>query len=172
MALCGIGLNSYSQEFGGGLVGGFTTSHVMNDNFGGYHKFGIHAGAYVNRFITSEWAWQLSMRYLQKGAGSKDGDYKSYYNFMEIPLTIQYHFDTYFLEAGLGYAYLVNAAEKIGGNKNPLEGLPKSDILACAGAGYKFNETYWLYGGITNSVFYYDSKLHRTLMLSLYYNLK
>lgn len=122
--------NDYDPEnpriFYAGLIGGANFSQVDGDNFAGYRKIGVNAGAigYVQLRKHIALSWELL--YSQKGSRSDMWklsttdttvwitDYKIKLNYAEIPVMLNY-FDKRRSHAGIGVSYsrLVNATETI-----------------------------------------------------------
>ncbi|HAM99759.1 MAG TPA: hypothetical protein DCQ26_14225 [Marinilabiliales bacterium] len=110
----------FAQEFNAGITGGLVASQLDGDRYEGYNKAGMVGGIYVNRFVTKKTAYQLGLRYIQKGskrADSKNGVYyKSILNCIEIPVSFRYFVaEKIDLEGGLSLAYLINAKEDTDG---------------------------------------------------------
>jgi hypothetical protein len=112
--------------FFGGLIFGANYSQVDGDNFAGYHRVGLNAGAVLYVNIGKPLALSFELLYAQKGAraglsqlpklmNDQSGvitDYKIRLNYAEIPLLINY-FDTKKNNFGLGFsgAYLGSSKE-------------------------------------------------------------
>jgi hypothetical protein len=139
--------NVFSQEFNAGIYGGIVASQLDGDTYVGYDKAGLITGAYVNRHFKKQWAWQMGLRYIQKGSSrvsSKLGIYyKSQMHYMEIPLTIRYHyFKKVDLEAGLSLGYLIKAMEDKDsyGFVEADPSFNKFELASVFGVNYHFND--------------------------------
>ncbi|NOZ46591.1 MAG: PorT family protein [Chlorobi bacterium] len=114
------GLLSFSQEFSGGMFGGFTASQVDGDGYGGYNKPGAILGAFVSRKINSDWNWQMELLYAQRGSKKnmqpQKGDYifyKMHLEYLEIPLVLTYSYSSSFsFEGGFSVGRLVRWYEE------------------------------------------------------------
>jgi len=90
--------------FAGGLVFGANYSQVDGDNFAGYHRVGLNAGAVLFVNLGKPAALSMELLYAQKGAraglsqlprlmNDKSGvltDYKIRLNYAEVPILINY----------------------------------------------------------------------------------
>ncbi len=109
----------FCQSFKGGLMAGLSTTQVDGDTYSGYNRFGIIGGAYVGLDLSPKFAWQLEMKFFQKGSYKKQnqnaGDFTTYnlrLNYIEMPFLIKYKFKTKFnFEAGLSLGYLAGVKE-------------------------------------------------------------
>jgi len=124
---------SYSlsaQKFNGGIMAGMTASQVDGDTYGGYHKAGFLAGAFVNRKINDNFSWQLEMKFIQKGSHHapdsidfNDRDYRLHFNYAEVPLSLNYHYKKKFIiNLGVSMGYLINYKEESDGYRLYEEG--------------------------------------------------
>ena len=103
----------FSQEFYGGVLGGFNGSKVKNDRSLGYNKMGLVAGAWVQRDITDKWYWGMELKVNQKGSRImptvKNGNWKYVFrlNYIDLPVLWGYKVKPYWSAfAGLSYGYL------------------------------------------------------------------
>jgi hypothetical protein len=115
------------KMFYGALVAGIGFSQIDGDNYAGYHKTGIQAGAAVYSFLGSNLIASLEILYAQKGSRGKISDsgipgvsitsYKTDLNYAQVPMVLYYidksrnHFG-----AGFNYSRLVSAKELIESN--------------------------------------------------------
>lgn len=90
--------------FGGGLIFGANYTQVDGDNFAGYHRVGLNAGAILFVNIGMPAALSMELLYTQKGAraghsqlprlfNDQSGvmtDYKIRLNYAEVPILINY----------------------------------------------------------------------------------
>jgi hypothetical protein len=65
-------LSSFSQQFEGGLIGGFNASQVDGDLYKGYHKPGIALGGYVQTNLTRTVFIGMELKLMQKGSRNID----------------------------------------------------------------------------------------------------
>jgi hypothetical protein len=115
-----------SRIFYAGLIAGANFAQVDGDNFAGYRKVGVNAGAIGYVQLRKHIAVSWEILYSQKGAVSDlyktstdDSnilikDYKIKLNYAEIPVMLNY-FDKRRSHFGLGVSYsrLVNATETL-----------------------------------------------------------
>ena len=107
-------LSLFSQEFYGGVLGGFNGSKVRNDRSLGYNKMGLIAGAWVQRDINENFYWGMEIKINQKGSRkvpTKDDPLKYVYrlNYIDLPVLFGYQYKPYIsFFAGLSYGYLFN----------------------------------------------------------------
>lgn len=142
-------LSLWSQPFEGGFFAGFSASQVDGDTYSGFDKFGITAGAYINREINREWEWKAELRYIQKGAykgtSVENPDfYRLAIHYVEIPIVIQYYInDEFFLEAGLAPDVYLTHKEEDEHGIIPERESPnhhRFGLNATAGGGYWIND--------------------------------
>ncbi|RYD59104.1 MAG: PorT family protein [Sphingobacteriales bacterium] len=114
-----------SRIFHGGLVAGGNFTQVDGDNYAGYGKTGLNAGAIVFTHFTGSAAASLEILYAQKGARAShakrslgNGNYiiESYrigLNYAEVPILLHYYDKrkNYF-GAGMSYSQLINNTEE------------------------------------------------------------
>ncbi|MFM7731755.1 MAG: outer membrane beta-barrel protein, partial [Flavobacteriales bacterium] len=95
LMLMGSASLGFSQEgFKGGVVLGLTTTQVSGDGLGGWDKFGLVAGAWVDMPVHPDWSIQLGMSYVNKGSKTKRDtiNYQSfgyYLNYIDVPILLQ-----------------------------------------------------------------------------------
>ena len=102
LLLLGLSQISFAQEesgqkrnFKGGLIAGAVTSQISGDGLGGWDKFGLAAGAWVNVPFSDRASATMSMKYINKGSRTKRDTinfetYGYYLNYIEIPLWFSY----------------------------------------------------------------------------------
>ena len=76
IVLCNYGM---SQNFSGGLMGGFTTSQVNGDENGGFHRIGPMGGIFAEYHQTkdSPFFHVFELRFAEKGAANAGHDFKT-----------------------------------------------------------------------------------------------
>ena len=149
--LC-FGGTLYGQKFNAGLFGGMNASQVDRDGYGGYNKLGITAGAFVNRQISTNFYWQLEIKYGGRGAyylgeNVAEDFHKTIFHYIELPLSVNFlHEEKVQGEIGLSPDVLISFAafddqrnevpleEKLGGNR-------RFGLNAFAGINYWFHPT-------------------------------
>lgn len=89
-----VTLGFSQNEFKGGVALGMTTTQVSGDGLGGWDKFGVVAGAWVDMPIHQDWSIQLGMSYINKGSKTKRDtiNYQTfgyYLNYVDVPVLLQ-----------------------------------------------------------------------------------
>jgi len=104
-----------AQVFKPGVILGLNASQVAGDEYGGFRKLGLIAGGLVNTSIGEDWSTQFELYYIQKGykkAPQPDkGDYESFklhLNYIELPVLVRYHHESFNFEIGLQVAKLLS----------------------------------------------------------------
>jgi hypothetical protein len=100
---------------------GINGCQVHGDSYSGYNKLGVFAGLAVNAKLKEKTSFELGFYFSQKGArhnpNFKTGDYSSYnlnLYYVDLPLSLRYQATkSYFLTAGLSFAYLITYKEEI-----------------------------------------------------------
>lgn len=124
------GISAFAQEdelgigklFEGRLVSGFNFTQIMGDNYTGFHKVGLNAGAAVYARYKEHFGASFELLYSQKGvrgANVKEsytvGTYfdKYYLNldYVEAALLLHFNFFVFDYEGGMSYARLVHSKE-------------------------------------------------------------
>lgn len=124
-----------AQEFNAGIFGGMNASQVDRDGYGGYNKLSFTGGAYVNREFSTNFFWQLELKYGGRGAFYMNQEvvedyHKTSFRYIELPLSIHYLLDEKVQgELGLSPDILISfkayddqrnevpLEEKLGGNR-------------------------------------------------------
>jgi hypothetical protein len=83
------------RNFKGGLIVGAVTSQISGDGLGGWDKFGLAAGAWVNVPFSDRASATMSMKYINKGSRTKRdtinfNTFGYYLNYIEVPLWFSY----------------------------------------------------------------------------------
>jgi len=181
-----------AQEFNAGIFGGMNASQVDRDGYGGYNKLSPTGGVYVNREFSTNFFWQLELKYGGRGALYMDENvvedyHKTSFRYIELPLSIHYLMDDRVqVEIGISPDVLISFVayddqrnqvpleEKLGGNRrfglNAFTGI-NYWIRPSFGVGLRFTYSvipYSLREGA--SVRYLDSGyFHNVLSLTLAY---
>jgi hypothetical protein len=119
LATAGIQTTAIGQGFHGGIMAGGVISQVQGDSYGGFNKFGVYAGGFVNLAFSDMISLQMEMNFIQKGsrdnADYEKEKYDSYLlriNYLEVPLIFRAtFFDRVTGEIGPAMDVLVNSAE-------------------------------------------------------------
>jgi hypothetical protein len=163
--ICVFSINIHAQNFGGGLILGFSTSQVGGDNLAGFNKAGLLVGAYGNKSISELLSFQMEMTFIQKGSNNpkmNDDEHSNYLkedissSYIEAPLLLQYHQSNKLkIEGGVQLAYLIN------GYYNDINGeIPtysvnpfiKNDFGLLLGIDYKYSKNISLNIRLSNSI--------------------
>ena len=163
--ICIFSINIHAQNFGGGLILGFSTSQVGGDNLAGFNKAGLLAGAYGNKSISELLSFQMEMTFIQKGSNNpkmNDAEHSNYLkediscSYIEVPLLLQYHQSNKLkIEGGVQLAYLINGYyNDINGeiptySVNPFR---KNDFGLLLGIDYKYSKNISLNTRLSNSI--------------------
>jgi hypothetical protein len=83
------------RNFKGGLIAGAVTSQISGDGLGGWDKFGLAAGAWVNVPFSDRASATMTMKYINKGSRTKRdtinfNTFGYYLNYIEVPLWFSY----------------------------------------------------------------------------------
>jgi hypothetical protein len=188
-----ISFSSYSQQFEGGFFAGVSASQIDGDNFAGYNKGGLTAGAYITREITRNIKWKTEIRYIMKGSYQKYTEenpvyYKTTLHYAEIPVLAQYFFKgKTFFEFGLLPEVLLSSKEEDEGGIIPTDQtLPfhRFSLEATAGmgyfltkniaAGFRFNYSVLTCRDHASGQTYYANRgqYNNVLSFSVYYHFK
>ncbi len=142
-----------AQNFKGGILGGFVSTQVDGDQYGGYNKSSISFGAFVNRRINQDIGLQMEIRYTRKGARYSDlqkggnAYYVSKLNYIEIPVFGRYHINKFIFEGGLAVGVLVNSSEEdLYGTINSIGGtnFNTMEISGLAGFSYTITDDFFI----------------------------
>ena len=138
-----------AQNFRGGAFAGLSLSQIDGDTYSGYTKPGFIVGASVSKALSEDFALAMEFKFIQKGARASSfsdefggDDYKVSLNYIQIPLLAKYNvWNNIWMEAGIGFAYLIDYKEER--NDNRLKDLPfrKSEFAILAGAAYDIPNT-------------------------------
>ncbi len=161
----------YSSEptFFGGFILGTNFAQVDGDNFAGYRKIGLNAGAIVHIRLMDQATISMSLLYSEKGslAGKsqlpKRGfdrqtiitEYDILLQTAEIPINFNYFFPDKksIVSAGFSYAQLVNARASVNGiSTEETYPFKKYDVALNLGASYRIYKRFHLGFRFQNSL--------------------
>ena len=166
LLFCGfLSLSIKAQNFGGGLILGFSTSQVGGDDLGGFNKAGLLVGAFVNKSISELLSGQMEMTYIHKGSNNpnmNDSEHKDYdqedisSSYIEVPLLLQYQQNSkLIIEGGVQLAYLINGYYNDLNGKIPIYSVDpfiKYDFGLLLGIDYRYSEHISLNTRLSNSI--------------------
>jgi len=112
-------LNSFSQRFEGGLIGGFNATQVDGDLYKGYHKPGIALGAYVQTDLSRNVFAGMELKFMQKGSRNIDSlatdgqiKYIMRLNYVDLPIYLGFRTsERISLLVGVSPGYLISGTE-------------------------------------------------------------
>lgn len=113
-------LKAFTQEFNGGILAGFTASQVDGDDYGGFDKTGIIAGAFVNRIFSEKYTGQMEIIFSQRGSKKNmhpdKNDYVFYrihLQYIEVQVVFKYNYsEVISFSGGLSPGVLIKSSEK------------------------------------------------------------
>ena len=158
LLFCGfLSLSIKAQNFGGGLILGFSTSQVGGDNLAGFNKAGLLIGAYGNKSISELLSFQMEMTFIQKGSNNpkmnKNEITDISLSYIEIPLVIKYQQSNIIaIETGFETAFLINSYDNDLYGKIINRPFNKTDISIFIGMDYYINPKLILNSRISNSI--------------------
>jgi hypothetical protein len=132
-------------------MAGFSGNQVDGDNYAGYTKAGLYAGALVGRRLNEDFTLNFGMAFIQKGArknaNPKAFDYDWYrlsINYIDIPVQLTRTFKKFNVFIGATYSQLINYKETYTfGNANNYDNrIHKFDVGWMFGGEKKFNNNY------------------------------
>jgi len=112
-------LNSFSQRFEGGLIGGFNASQVDGDLYKGYRKPGLALGGYVQTDLSQTVFAGMELKLMQKGSRNIDSlatdgqiKYVMRLNYVDLPVYLGFRTsDRISLLVGVSPGYLISGTE-------------------------------------------------------------
>ncbi|MBL7923523.1 MAG: PorT family protein [Bacteroidia bacterium] len=134
-----------AQNFRAEITAGIAGSQVSGDQLGGFNKAGILAGAGIRTGLGGDFDLGFRIQYFQKGSRKPvkaenldSGFYLLRLNYMELPLTLRYHFSkNFYMEAGPSLGYLLKSTEEDeNGIMNFRQTFYRFDLSLCGAFGY------------------------------------
>ncbi len=156
-ALCSCSLHA-QQAFNAGLAMGMTTTQISGDGLGGWHKFGLSGGAYVNAPLSSKRSLRIGIYYTEKGSRTKQ-DTINYISFayrlkyVEVPVQLAFQDGPITFTSGLYYGRLIK--QEILANKLPYPVTPpfrSYEVGLCVGALLQLGDHLFIEGKFSTSV--------------------
>ena len=161
----------YSSEptFFGDFILGANFAQVDGDNFAGYRKIGLNAGAIVHTRLMDQATISMSLLYSEKGSIAGSGqlprrgfdqqtlitEYDILLQTAEIPINFNYFFPDKksMISGGFSYAQLVNARASLNGvATDELYPFKKFDVALNLGASYRLYKRFHLGFRFQNSL--------------------
>jgi hypothetical protein len=150
--------HSIGQKFSLGIIGGVTSSQVSGDGFYGFAQFGAIAGADINYKINKKWSASFGLQFNQKGARTYPSEkstlvYRLRVNYVEAPLTLNYHINKLKISAGFYLGVKTNQKERTSfGAIIPERQFKQLDFGGQLGINYSFSENWQLELRFQNSL--------------------
>jgi hypothetical protein len=146
------------QAFSAGLALGMTTSQISGDGLGGWDKFGLTGGAYVNAPFSSKNGFRLGLYYTEKGSRTKRDtlNFNTFaYRLKYIEVPVQYSFQNgpITILSGLYYGRLIK--QDILSNRASYAVNPafrNYDIGLALGATLQMGDHFFIEGKFSTSV--------------------
>ncbi|MEZ5070021.1 MAG: outer membrane beta-barrel protein [Bacteroidales bacterium] len=105
-----------AQKFNSGVFAGLTAAQIDGDNYSGFNKLGMTAGAWVNRELAHQVYWQMALKYVSRGVykapdAMDPSLYLGAYQYLEFPLSLHYlHEEKIQVEVGASPEILLRVA--------------------------------------------------------------
>ena len=142
-----------SSGFQAALIGGINAAQIDGDDFAGFNKLGLSAGAKVGYYIKPSISLSTELLFNQSGSrsslsiGSPTELIAIHLNYLELPVLVSLHDwlidDKYHkvrAEAGLSLAYLFDVTTTNSFFMNESDDFIKQSVNFVAGIGYHFTE--------------------------------
>jgi len=184
------------QAFKGGLIAGTSASQIDGDHQSGYNQFGLTAGVYTGRDISSTLSWYLEFKYTGKGAAEhislldslkpSDQLYNIRLHYLEFPLYLSYKVSSaIYLEGGVSIGYLLSSRifdYTTSGYADPERTYNNMDYTGLLGARFEWSENWAVdlrlnYSLVpfykpTNSISSKQAFYNNTLQIGFFYRLQ
>ncbi len=156
-----------AQNFGGGIIGGVSTSQISGDGLAGYHQLGVCVGGMATLKLNEKWSTQFEILFIQKGSSTVSSDtvvtngvtgpryYNLRLNYIEVPILINYHYKKFIFEAGPSIAVLLSSSEEdIYGPIIDPPPFRSTDLSLNVGLTYPLYKNFMLNARFSNSLLY------------------
>jgi hypothetical protein len=185
---------SFSQSFKGGIFAGFSACQVDGDHLSGFRRAGLVAGAYTGHDLSPKLAWQLELKFIQKGSyqslnpeANIQHTYDLRLNYVELPVLLKYKYKRKLVfDAGPGFGYLAWHKENSenGPDYDPFNLYPfnKFEISLQIGGNYQLSKRIiinirYLYSAVPirrnpdgmRKILFQRGQFNNLICLSLYY---
>lgn len=150
--------NSTAQKFTLGIIGGTSSSQISGDGFYGFAQFGLMAGADVTYKINDKWSANFGLQFNQKGARTYPSKktsavYRLRVNYIEAPLTLNYHINSFRVSTGFYLGVKINQKERTSfGPVDPERPFKTFDFGGQLSIGYQFLEQWEVALRLQNSL--------------------
>lgn len=153
-------VSAQNQVFHTGIQLGVNGTQIGGDDYAGFNKAGIFAGAYVNYLLADIWYMQFEINYSQAGSRNnnpKKGDlFLARLDYIQIPLSIGLKYSKVFsFEAGAYYGRLIHSYienNRISVKRPYYPDLNDGDLGVLIGLFYNFNSKFMAHARFFTSV--------------------
>jgi hypothetical protein len=146
------------QAFKAGLALGMTTSQISGDGLGGWDKFGLTGGAYVNAPFSSKNGLRIGIYYTEKGSRTKRdtlnfNTFAYRLKYIEVPIQMSYQNGPFTFLTGVYYARLIQQDILSNGLSYPvLPAFRNYDLGIALGTTLQLGDHLFLEGKFSTSV--------------------
>lgn len=190
------GLNTFAQNFHGGVTAGLVASQVAGDTYSGFNKAGVFVGGYVYLDLSERSALQMELTYYQKGSRANPdstNNFQQYIfraNYIEMPLLYMFKAGKFIVHAGPSLGFLMGHYEEAEYQRlDGLEGYNEPAAVTLQinlGMRYYFTEKFGADFRTNNSLlnirsrnatgdvwrFWTYGQFHDSLVISLFYQFR
>jgi len=141
----------HAQVFNAGVMAGISGSQVEGDGYAGYNKLGFIVGGFTNTSLSEKFSTQLEIYFINKGSQKNPrpdkGDideFKLNINYIEVPLSLRYHFKKFLLEGGFYASKFLSysMSDEFGGKSTGNYPFKSFDLGGFFGLNYKINDNF------------------------------
>ena len=146
------------QAFNAGIALGMTTSQISGDGLGGWDKFGLTGGAYVNAPFSSKNGLRVGIYYTEKGSRTKRdtlnfNTFAYRLKYIEVPIQMSYQNGPFTFLTGAYYGRLIQQDILSNGLSYPvLPAFRNYDFGIAIGAALQLGDHLFLEGKFSSSV--------------------
>ena len=146
------------QAFNAGVAFGMTTTQISGDGLGGWDKFGLTGGAYVNAPFSSKNGFRIGLYYAEKGSRTKRdtlnfNTFAYRLKYIEVPVQFSFQNGPITFLSGLYYGRLIK--QDILSNRASYAVNPafrNYDIGIAVGATLQLGDHFFIEGKFSSSV--------------------
>lgn len=152
--LLGIATLTNAQNFQSGLITGISTSQVSGDVLGGFNKFGLQLGGFVNHTLGKNSKGQFGLYYIDKGSSDPNSLFQIDLSYVESSYSFLYNYQGFSWEVGLLIGVLIDGKiYDIYGYENVNESeFDQYDIGAKLAVGKELLPKLQMFWEITNTI--------------------